>query len=58
MAIWRRLKLKSVTWMFLLAFCFLSLTSVWAQENEADFWPQAAGRGGGLPAAVGKTGRQ
>ena len=40
MATWRRQKLKSVTWMFLLPFCLLSLSNVWTQEEEADFWPQ------------------
>ena len=40
MATWRNLKLKSVTWMSLLAFCLLSLSTAWAQEESIDFWPQ------------------
>jgi hypothetical protein len=40
MAIWRRLKLKSVTWMSLLAFCLLSLSNAWAEEGATDHWPQ------------------
>ncbi len=40
MATWKRLKLISVTWMSLLAFCLLSLSTAWAQEGSIDFWPQ------------------
>ena len=40
MAIWRKMKLKSVTWISLLAFCLLSLSNVRAQEDSVDYWPQ------------------
>ena len=40
MATWRRLKLRNITWMSLLAFCLLSLSNAWAQEESIDFWPQ------------------
>jgi hypothetical protein len=37
---WKRLKLKSVTWMFLLGFCLLPLSAAWSQEESADYWPR------------------
>jgi hypothetical protein len=40
MATWRNLKLKSVTWMSLLAFCLLSLSTAWAEDESINFWPQ------------------
>ncbi len=40
MATWRRMKLKNITWMSLLAFCLLSLSAGWAQEESTDFWPR------------------
>jgi hypothetical protein len=40
MATWRRLKLKNVAWIFLLAFFLFSLPAAWAQEESVDFWPQ------------------
>jgi hypothetical protein len=40
MATWRRLKLKSFTWMSLLVFCVLSFSNAWAKEEGIDFWPQ------------------
>jgi hypothetical protein len=34
------MKLKNITWMSLLAFCLLSLSAGWAQEESTDFWPR------------------
>jgi hypothetical protein len=40
MATWKKLNLKSVTWMSLLAFFLLALSTAWAQEDSVDYWPQ------------------
>ena len=40
MTIWKSLNLKNLTWMSLLTFCLLSLSTAWAKEGAIDFWPQ------------------